>query len=233
MQPYFLPYLGYFQLMNAVDKWIVFDNIQYIRHGWINRNRILSPNLEKEWKYISIPLKKYSQSTLITQIEINKDNNSIDSILGGLSYYKRIKAPFYKDTITFIKPLIQNEHKFISELNINLMNNIADLLDIKTKFTISSKEGFEFKENMESDDWALEISKKIGASTYINPIGGIELFDKEKYKSEGIEIKFLKTNNIIYKQSRRDFVPFLSMIDVMMFNPIEKIKEMLNKYELV
>ena len=233
MQPYLLPYLGYFQLMNAVDEWVVFDDIQYRRHSWINRNRILSPNLEKEWKYISIPLKRYSQTKLITQIEINNDNKWCDSILGGLSYYKRVKAPFYKDTVSFIEPLIQNKYEFISELNIILMKHIANLLNIKTNIRISSEEDFKFKKNMESDDWALEISKKLGASTYINPLGGLEIFDKKKYKKEGIEIKFLKTNNIFYKQSKRNFVPFLSIIDVLMFNSIENIKIMLDKYELV
>ena len=233
MQPYFFPYLGYFQLMSAVDEWVVFDDIQYIRHGWINRNRILSPNLEKEWQYITVPLKKYSQNSLINQIEIRNTNSWVDSILGGLSYYKRIKAPYYNDTIAFIKPLIDSEYKFISKLNIDLIQNIASLLDIEINITISSKKDFKYKENMESDDWALEISKKMGASTYINPIGGSEIFNKNKFINESIQIKFLKPNLVRYKQSRREYVSMLSIIDSLMFNSLKEVKEMLNNYEII
>ena len=102
MQPYFFPYIGYFQLMNVVDKWVVFDNIQYIRHGWVNRNRILSPNLEKEWQYILIPLDKHAKEALIYDIKIINSNRWKDEIIGKLSYYKRIRAPYYYQIIDLI-----------------------------------------------------------------------------------------------------------------------------------
>ena len=118
------------------------------------------------------------------------------------------------------------------ELNTLILKHITDYLGINFNYSISSKNGFDFSNVIGPGDWALEISKQLEASVYINPIGGREIFNKDKYFSEGIEIQFLKSCDMKYRQSRRDYVPWLSIIDVMMFNSIENIKLMLDEYEL-
>jgi hypothetical protein len=232
MQPYFFPYIGYFQLMNAVDEWVIFDNIQYIRHGWVNRNRILSPNLEKEWQYVLVPLDKHSKEDLINEIKIINTNSWKDDIIGKLSYYKRIRAPYYHQIIALVEKCFDNNVISLIELNTITLKHITDYLGINFNYSISSKEKIDYTNVIGSGDWALEISKQMQASVYINPIGGKEIFDRDKFNNLDIKIQFLKTNDIKYKQSRREYVPWLSIIDVMMFNSIENIKLMLDEYEL-
>ena len=232
MQPYFFPYIGYFQLINAVDEWVIFDDIQYIRHGWVNRNRILSPNLEKEWQHILVPLDKHHQEDFIHEIKIIDTNNWKDDAMGKLSYYKRIRAPYYDQIIVLIEKCFDNNPISLVELNTLILKHITDYLSINFNYSISSQKSFNFSNVVGPGDWALEISKQMKASVYINPIGGKEIFDKDKYFSEGIELQFLKSREIKYKQSRRSYVPWLSIIDIMMFNSIENIKLMLDEYEL-
>tara|TARA_Y100000590_G_scaffold440912_1_gene566906 strand:- start:434 stop:1150 length:717 start_codon:yes stop_codon:yes gene_type:complete len=232
MQPYFFPYIGYFQLMNVVDKWVVFDNIQYIRHGWVNRNRILSPNLEKEWQYILIPLDKHAKEALIYDIKIINSNRWKDEIIGKLSYYKRIRAPYYYQIIDLVQKCFDNDINNLLELNIIILKNIADYLDINFNYSISSKEKFDYTNVTGPGDWALEISKQMNASLYINPIGGEKIFNRNKFENSDIEIKFIKPNIIEYKQSKRKYVPWLSIVDVLMFNSIDTIIKMLSLYKL-
>jgi hypothetical protein len=233
MQPYFFPYIGYFQLINAVDEFILFDVVQYIERGWINRNRILSSNLDEKWSYIIVPLKKHKNTDLISTIEISYAKNWTETIKGQLSYYKKIRAPFYNEMIKIIESIFEHRYKFITELNNEILTRLCNYLGLKTRIKICSDLNFDFSNVENSGDWALEISKQIKTSLYINPIGGKDLFNIEKFNNNGIDLKFLKSNEIIYKQSRRDFVPWLSIIDVMMFNSKDEIKKMLNEYELI
>ncbi len=233
MQPYFFPYIGYFQLINAVDKWIVFDDVQYIKHGWINRNRILSPNLEKIWQYIVVPVKKFDQKDLITNIRINNREDWQKKILGQLTYYKKIRAPYY-DIVTDLLDLIFEEaFESLVELNSNSLKAICNYLGIVFNFNISSELNLNYNNVIYAGDWAFEISKQLNANAYINPIGGMKIFDLKKFNDAGININFLRSIKIEYKQSNRSFVSNLSILDVMMFNPKEKINEMLNEYELI
>ena len=123
MQPYFFPYIGYFQLMKNVDQWVVFDDIQYINKGWINRNRILHPNVEKQWQYITLPLVKRKQFEKICNIEIKSEINWRAEILGKLTAYKR-KAPFYNETLNLI-----NECFDTTDLNLSsFKQSLVDLM---------------------------------------------------------------------------------------------------------
>jgi len=232
MQPYFFPYIGYFQLMNAVDKWIIFDNTQYMRHGWINRNRILSPNLDKEWQYIIVPLDKHSREDLINEIKINNTQSWRDDIIRKLTYYKSIRAPYYYETIELVIECLNTDVRSLLEINTIVLKKITGYLNIKFDYLLSSEEEFDLDNVVAPGDWALEISKHLKASDYINPIGGQKIFDKEKFYAAGINIRFLQSHNINYRQSKRKYVPWLSIIDLMMFNSIDKIKIILNEYKL-
>jgi hypothetical protein len=230
MQPYFFPYLGYYALIQSADKWIVFDEVQFIRHGWIERNRILKPN--SGWQYISAPLEKHSRSTLIKDIKIKNTEDWKARIFNQLEHYKK-KAPYYRQVLDFLNQAFLFHTEYISLLNAHLLNESCNYLSIPFHYEIYSGMNTRIDPINEPGDWALNISKAIGASCYINPIGGIALFNKKKFDKKGIDLKFLKFNLIEYNQHRSVFEPGLSIIDVMMFNSPGVIREILNQCELI
>ncbi len=233
MQPYFFPYLGYFSLIKNSNEFILFDVVQFIRHGWIERNRILKQN--EGWQYIAVPLEKHEQTTVIKDIKIKNSENWKEKLLAQLMHYKK-KSPFYNETIEVIKEGISIDTDNITKLNYSALNAVCRYLNVDFKCKIFSEMNLEIEPVKAPDEWALNICKALGnVSEYINPEGGIEFFDRQKYKDANIEIKFLKHNLPFYSQRRgaENFENGLSIIDVMMFNPPEKIKEMLDDYTLL
>lgn len=228
MQPYLFPYIGYWQLIANSDEFIFFDVVQYNKKSWMNRNRILHPDKSKDFQYISIPIRKHLQGTLISDVILNNDEKWQEKILGQLTVYKRLKAPFYNETIDLIKIIFSKNYESFLSLSIESTKTICNYLDIDLKYKVASEIDFN-KDTIEGPgDWALSISKKLNAKTYINPYGGYEIFDEEKYNFNGIDLKFLKSNLTPYKQSLREkFEPGLSIIDVMMFNNKEEILRIL------
>lgn len=226
MQPYFFPYLGYFALIKHTDQWIVFDTPQFIRHGWIERNRILKPG--EGWQYIMVPLEKHSRDTAIKDIKIKQSIDWRRKILAQLEHYKR-KAPYYSIVINLIKESIHFKTDSIVELDINILKAVCNYLNINFCYKVFSTSDIKTNKVNAPDEWALEISKALGATEYYNPPGGEEFFDKGKYKKSKIELKFLKLNSQEYIQQSNIFEPGLSIIDVMMFNSADEINYMLNK----
>lgn len=228
MQPYFIPYIGYWQLINAVDEFIVYDNIQYSKKGWINRNRILDRD---KFELITLPLKKDSDY-LDVKDRLLSDTWSKDKVkvLNKLNNaYK--KAPFFDDTFLLFENLINHESKNLFNYIFNSINTISKHLDIKTKLIISST--VSINHDLKSAEKVIELCKFEKANTYINPIGGVELYSKDHFLENNIELRFLKSDPISYHQFDNEFVPWLSIIDVMMFNSVEEIKCLLQKYTLV
>ena len=230
MQPYLFPYLGYYALIKNTDKWIVFDEVQFIRHGWIERNRILKPN--DGWQYISVPLEKHSRDTLIKDVKIKFSEDWKEKIIRQLDHYKK-KAPYYKQVIDFLKNTFLFHTDSISLFNTHLLKESCNYIGISFSYEIYSEMNININPINSAGDWALNISKELGASCYINPPGGIELFEKGKFEKAGIDLKFLKINFEEYKQYKSIFESGLSIIDVMMFNSPEEIRQMLNKFELI
>lgn len=231
MQPYFVPYLGYFSLIKHTEQFILFDTVQFIRHGWIDRNRILKPS--NGWQYINVPLRKHSRETMIKDVKIHSEVDWKDKIFRQLEHYKK-RAPFYQDTIDLLKCSFDVQTDSIVKLNENLIKVICDHIGINVNLSIFSEMNLNVEEVNAPDEWALNICKSIGnVDEYWNPEGGLEFFDRSKYEKEGINIQFLKINLRKYPQRRRDFEPGLSIIDAMMFNKPEKINEMLDDYELI
>ena len=232
MQPYFFPYIGYFQLMSIVDHWVVFDDIQFIDKGWVNRNRILHPDIKKEWQYITVPLSKRRQFDKICDIEINARVNWRDQIMGKLTSYKR-KAPHYNQTVDFLGDCFETSETNLSRFLVTLLKKSADLLEIDTKLTVQSEMGLELGEIEHPGQWALRICEKMNASEYINPYGGAGLFEEQEYEDVGIKIRFHRPLLREYSQRRDGFVPGLSLIDVLMWNSISEIRDnLLNEYQI-
>lgn len=233
MQPYFLPYLGYFSLIKHTDRFILFDPVQFIHHGWIERNRILNPNGGDQ--YISIPLKKHSLDTLIKDIEIRNDEDWKNKIKAQLVHYKK-RAPYYKETMEVLDKILEYETDSIVKMNKHALECVCEYLGIDKKFEIYSEMNLEIETPHAPDEWALNICKALGnVEEYWNPTGGASFFDKSKYDKEGIELKFEGVHLDFYSQRRgvENFVPGLSIIDVMMFNTPEKINEMLDNYYFI
>ncbi|VVE31964.1 hypothetical protein PMO31116_03660 [Pandoraea morbifera] len=226
MQPYFLPYIGYLQLMNLVDKWVIFDDIQFIDKGWVNRNRILHPDEEKEWQFITLPLSKRGQFDKISALRVDHTAKWREQILGKLTMYKK-KAPFYKDAVAFVNQCFSATHDDLSAFLEHTLRTTARTFDMRCEFLTQSRAGFDTSQVETPGQWALEISKQLGADEYINPHGGVEIFDEAEYAANGVKLTFLKPTLTPYKQRREGFVPGLSIVDVMMWNSIDDIKAML------
>lgn len=229
MQPYFLPYLGYFALIKHVDQFILFDTPQFIRHGWIERNRVLKFN--GETLYIKVPLEKFSRDTPINEVVIRNNENWKSKILAQLVPYKK-NAPHYKEIVAALKDIFETQTNSIVALNYIALQKICTYLDISTPIKIWSQMDVEIEKVNAPDEWALNICKAMGANAYYNPPGGKDFFDSNKYSEAGIDLKYLELNQISYNQFSHDFVPYLSIIDVLMFNDKDSVNTMLNNIRL-
>jgi hypothetical protein len=230
MQPYFLPYIGYYSLIKHTDKWIIFDVVQFIRHGWIERNRVLKPG--EGWQYISVPLQKHSRDTLIKDILVRTEEDWQQKLLRQLEHYKK-KAPYYRQTIEVLTEGFEKNYESINHLNANLLEATCTYLQIPFQINIFSEMNLQIEPVLHSGQWALNICKSLDATEYINPPGGIELFDKKEFKDSNIKLSFLKNKVPEYSQRRNTFEPGLSIVDVMMFNDVQAISQMLNDYEII
>lgn len=227
MQPYFFPYLGYFQMFNAVDKFVLLDDVNFIMRGYINRNSIL---LNGKAHKFSIPLEKPSQNKLINETKLNFSLKDKENFLKTIQLaYK--KAPFYNDFYPILKSIVLHEDNDLTKYIKISFEKVKEYLNLNTEILVSSE--IQKDNSLKAQDRIIEINKQLNTSTYINAIGGQELYNKEDFKAVAIELKFIKMKPVEYKQFKNEFVPNLSMIDVLMFNSIENILDMLNKYELV
>lgn len=227
MQPYFFPYIGYWQLIHAADCFVLFDDVQYIRHGWINRNRILKPG--GGWQYIVVPLKKHNGREVIKNVLVHPDNKWKDLILAQLHHYKK-KARYFTETYQLVRGALFGAHEQgIAALNMSIVKALCSVLEMKKDILTSSAQQYDYANVGDAGEWALRIAEQMGAKEYINPVGGKDLFSKEKYSASGITLSFLQSKEVIYSQLG-DFIPALSIIDVLMFNGVEGTKGLLDQY---
>ena len=227
MQPYFFPYLGYFELIQRTDQWIVFDTAQYIRHGWVNRNRILHPKTGSQ--YIKVPIKHCAREAPIGQIEIADRQQLQPRILGQIEHYKK-RAPFYQETAALVELCLAGEETSLSRLNVSILAQVCRHLDIPFQYRIFSEMQLPLGPVDGPGDWALRISEALGADEYVNPPGGVDLFDPNKFAGCGIRLTLQKLIDFSYECRGYEFVPYLSIIDVLMWNPRERIKEFLTTW---
>lgn len=224
MQPYFMPYIGYWQLMAAVDKYVVYDDVNFIKRGWVNRNNIL---LNGEPYMFSIALSGASQNKLFKEIDIIDDFSKLKKTL----QHSYSKAPYYEKTMLLLDEILDFPDKNLARFLYHSFSVILNYLDVQTELIMSSSVN---KDNsLKGQDKILDICRVLQADRYINAIGGQELYDYKDFIQNRIELKFLKPNHITYLQYKNDFVPNLSIIDVLMFNGKEETKSLLNEYTLV
>ena len=227
MQPYFFPYIGYFSLIKEVDRFILLDEVQFIRHGWIERNRILRPS--GGWQYIKVSLEKHSQKTKIGEIWINRSGDWKRKMAAQLEHYK--KAPYYREVSQLVFQALDHPCEKITELDLECLKAVCSYLGIDTPIEIFSEMQLEIAPVSVPDEWALNICKSIpGADEYWNPPGGSEFFGREKYEEAGIRLVFQEMELETYRQNGSAFEPGLSIIDVLMFNSPERVREMMKNY---
>jgi hypothetical protein len=217
MQPYFFPYIGYFQLIAAVDLFIVYDNIKYTKKGWINRNRYL---LNGKDVMFSLPLKKDSDLLDVCERELaaDFDREKLLNQMKGAYHH----APYFEQTYPLINEVMRcPEHNLFLFLH-NAILRTCIHLGITTEIKISSE--IIIDHALQSQDKVLALCKAVGATNYVNAIGGLELYSKEAFQAIDIELEFVKSLPFEYVQYGDSFVPWLSIIDVMMFNSLSMVK---------
>ncbi len=226
MQPYFFPYLGYFQLISSVDQFVLFDNVQFTR-GWINRNRYLIHGRDA---YFTLPLTSAPQLSNINQRTLSKDFDPI-KILNKLSaaYHK---APYFEQTFELVQRILSFKEINLAHYLSNSIFQILNYFKMTTKLLTSSD--LTINHRLKSEERIIGICKALGASSYVNAINGVSLYSKQKFDQHEIELLFIKSSPFEYKQFNNPFTPMLSIIDVMMFNSLHTIKHQLkNGYTLV
>lgn len=226
MQPYIFPYIGYFQLINAVDKFVILDDVNFIMRGWINRNRILVNGAEH---LFSIPLIKASQNKMIYECEL-AGGNWKEKLLKTIELsYK--KAPFYNVSFEAIATILGSNEVNLSRWLSFQIKVLCNYFNIKTEIVDSSR--IYSNQHLKAQIKILDICKQERADYYYNAIGGRELYEFDDFKNNNIGLRFLNTQSLQYPQFNNEFIPFLSIIDVMMFNDNTDIQKLLNKYELI
>lgn len=226
MQPYFLPYIGYFQLIDAVDEFIIYDNIKYTKKGWINRNRLLSNG---EGVLFSLPLKHDSDFLDVRDREVSEAfdrTKLLNQIAGAYA-----KAPEFDHAFPLIKEIVLFPELNLFKYILSSVRRVCAALSINTKLTISSEVDIDHQ-GLKAQDKVIALCRARQATEYINPIGGVKLYDRALFKTQGITLSFHKTRDISYRQFENPFVPHLSILDVMMFNPSEQLRRLLASYTL-
>jgi len=224
MQPYFFPYIGYWQLLNAVDTYVVYDDVNFIKGGWINRNRILAHGNPQ---YINVILDNPSSNKRINEIKIKNDRFCYGKTLKTLDLHYR-KAPYYEPVRAFLEPVLKYQTDNLAEFLLHSIKEVCSYLGIETQLILSSS--LEKNNDLKGQDKVLDICSRLKATDYYNAIGGKELYDASSFLSKDIQLHFLKTDDIVYEQVNSGFVPNLSIIDVMMCNSRDIIHQFLIQF---
>ncbi|UPT76817.1 WbqC family protein [Sulfurovum sp. XGS-02] len=223
-QPYFFPYLGFWQLINISDIYVIADSMQYIKQGYINRNNML---INGRRHLFTLEVSSVHMRSLINEVKVGKNARQI--LKSIFHAYK--KAPYFEEVYPMLEEILLHGEKNLAKYVGYAIERTVQYLDIDTKMIyLSDLQGDTL---LKGQDRVIDICKRLNADHYINSIGGQKLYNKEDFLREGIKLNFIKSGDIEYKQFNHKFIPNLSIIDVMMFNSKEEIEEMLNSYELI
>lgn len=224
MQPYFAPGLGYFDLINITDEWIVFDTAQYRRRSWMNRNRILRPG--QGWQYITARTRKMPRETRISEVELLDGQDWRGLILRQLEHY-RLRAPHYPEVVALVEEVLGKSDRYLACLNVRFLNRVCDLLGLSFSFHCFSKMNLTLGPVEGPGDWALRISEALGAKTYVNPPAGKALFDTQRFRQAGVELSIRYFEDLSYTPIGYEVMPGLSIIDVLMWNSPDRVRSYL------
>lgn len=227
MQPYFLPYIGYFQLMAAVDRFVILDDVHFINRGWINRNRLLlhgSPHM------FTVPLRAASQNRRISDIDVVDEPQWRERLIRTVRQaYSR--APLFQKVFPMFERMVSFQRIHLKDYLLNALTEVTSYLNIPVEVVKTSAD----YRNSELKGWRriVDICRKENADTYINPIGGTDLYPREEFQSQGINLYFLQSRKITYSQGECPHVPWLSILDVLMFNDVATVQQFLLERDFV
>jgi hypothetical protein len=227
MQPYFLPYAGYWQLIAAVDRFIVYDAIKYTKKGWINRNRMLRDGAPAVF---TLPLKRASDDLDVRDREIAPEFRGAALLARVKGAYRR--APHAEPTLALLERILETDERNLFAFLERSIRLTCDHLAIATPILTSS--AIAVDPGLRGQDRVLAICEAVGTDRYVNAIGGVELYDPQAFRARGIDLRFLRSRPIEYPQLGGAFVPQLSILDVLMFNPLPVVREIVHAgFELV
>ena len=227
MQPYFLPYIGYFQLMSAVDKFVVLDDVNYINKGWINRNRLLLNGVPH---YFTVPLSGASQNRLICDIDLVDEQKWRDKLIRCIrqSYGQ---APCYAQISAMFDRIVNFPSTRLANFLLNGLLEVVSYIPLEVEVVHSSRV---YKNaHLKGQERILDICRQEKADIYLNPIGGVELYDRNRFLEQGTQLLFLNSRKVVYPQGKGEFVPWLSILDVLMFNKPLEVQQLLTEYDMV
>ena len=225
MQPYFFPYIGYFQLISYVDEFYLLEDVQFIRHGWIERNKL--PKSNGDAFYMKVPLQRHHQSDKIKDIQIDNTTPWKDLLYNQIRSTYGAKKVRKRKVLTHLLDILEPDHQSITRLNQHILREVCSILGITTKIDIVTPEMYNREFIAKPGDWALEICKNMNAMiTYVNPAGGADLFDVGEFKSNSIGIEFLKTNSTTPDKQ-------FSIVHLLMSYTDEQISTLLDDYTLI
>jgi WbqC-like protein len=228
MQPYVFPYIGYFQLIHSVERFVVYDDVAFIKQGWINRNRIL---INGQAAFFNVPVKNASSFVPIRNTLIDDGDHNPrwrEKLLRTFEIAYR-RSPEFNRVFPLIDSVFNHHATHIGEIAVASLKAVMSYLEIKTDWVDSS---VGLASDFRSEDRVVAICKTQGASEYVNPSGGKELYSRERFERDGLRLRFLDTRPIEYKQFSDPFVPWLSVIDVLMFNSVSVVRSYLERYDL-
>ena len=227
MQPYFFPYLGYWQLIHAADKFVIYDDVNYIKGGWINRNRIL---INGKPVYITVPLHKASPYKRICDIVLQSGQAWRDKLVRMVEITYR-KAPYFDAVFPVIEKLIRHEVVNLSDYLAHQIQALVLFMDIKTELVTTSRSYC--NDHLNGQARLLEICRFEKADTYLNPEGGQALYNSAAFRNSGFDLRFLVMRPLPYKQRASSFLPYLSLIDVLMETGPAGVKYHLEAFDLI
>lgn len=231
MQPYLFPYIGYFQLINAVDTYVNFGDVQYIRKGWVNRNNILNPGKQSGPLMFTFSVKQDDFEKKINERYYADSFATEANRLLKTLHFSYHRAKYYDEVRPLITSILDVEMRNVGEFNTNALQRVCEYIGIDTEFLVSSDLGV--PDELRLEDRIFWICDHLNADTYINAIGGQSIYFKDDFAKKGIQLNFIKSGDVQYAQFKDDFVENLSIIDVMMFNSPEEIRDMLKNFTLI
>jgi hypothetical protein len=217
MQPYFMPYIGYFQLIDAADLFIVYDNIKYTKKGWINRNRMLRNGKDATF---SLPLKSDSDSLDVRDRSLAADFDRDKLLQQFEGAYRR--APYFRQTFPLIERSVRCDATNLFGYLHHAIATTCEHLGISTEIRVSSS--IPIDHGLKNQEKVLALCEAVGSRGYVNAIGGMELYAKDEFRARGIDLKFVKSRPLQYPQFDHPFVPWLSIVDVLMFNSLDTVR---------
>ena len=241
MQAYFFPYIGYFQLINSADVFVIYEYVSFRKGSWVTRNRVLDKG-KNEPTYINLSVSKKSIGDIVSTVNLTQKQERVKAI-ANLVYYNYKKAPFFDEIYPDLKKTLFCDEQNLHSYNVKTIEYVCKLLSIENEIIAVNTDCAFIEDTLEANaqksgnntmtQRVIELCKHYGGNHYINPIGGLELYSREDFQKSDLKISFVKTDPIIYKQFKSPFIPSLSIIDVLMHNGIDETRKLLNSYELI